>query len=164
MVAFPPTFWDYISDGEPFGWELLLDCYQCNPEWISSEERITEFVEDLLVQIDMKAFGPLVIEWFGLASEKTAGFSETQTAIGKLRPFVDVGEVRRLSEAGLLVDVGAFKQLIETSLVSGHLSAALRRTYINVFSCRQFNPDTVIAVVKKYFGTETVRDRLVVRV
>lgn len=53
-------------------------------------------------------------------------------------------------------------QLIETSCISLHTNDASRDLYLDVFSCKDFNPEDVVAVVAEYFAPEnkTVRDLL----
>ncbi len=58
----------------------------------------------------------------------------------------------------------SFTQLIETSLVSGHLANATNAAYINVFSCKEFDPkmveDFCVAFFKAVDVTTTVNYRL----
>ncbi len=42
-------------------------------------------------------------------------------------------------------------QLIETSLVSGHFANATNAIYIDVFSCKLYNPHTVAQFTKEFF-------------
>lgn len=43
-------------------------------------------------------------------------------------------------------------QLIETSLLSAHFANESRRAFINVFSCKIFDPLAVIGLAKRAFG------------
>ena len=45
----------------------------------------------------------------------------------------------------------SFLQLIETSLVSGHLSNELGSAYIDIFSCKSYDPSMVLEFSKKFF-------------
>ena len=51
----------------------------------------------------------------------------------------------------------SFCQMIETSNITGHFVDADGNFYIDVFSCKPFDNDTVIQVVDKYFKPEKVR-------
>ncbi len=62
---------------EPFGMELSLDCYNCNPTIIRSRHKIQEFVDELVVLIKVKKFGNTVIVNFG-EDPRVSGFSMTQ--------------------------------------------------------------------------------------
>lgn len=47
-------------------------------------------------------------------------------------------------------------QLIETSAISAHFSDHNRDVYLDVFSCKPFDRDSVIEVVDKYFDPKTI--------
>lgn len=47
-------------------------------------------------------------------------------------------------------------QLIETSAVTGHFCDASGDIYLDVFSCKDFDPEVAIEVVRRYFRPETV--------
>lgn len=42
-------------------------------------------------------------------------------------------------------------QLIETSLISGHFANKTNHTYLDVFSCKYFDPDIVAAYAEEFF-------------
>ncbi len=42
-------------------------------------------------------------------------------------------------------------QLIETSLISGHFANLTNSVYLDVFSCKKYNPKTVADFAKKFF-------------
>jgi len=42
-------------------------------------------------------------------------------------------------------------QLIETSLISGHFANATNTVYLNVFSCKYFDPEKVAKFSKEFF-------------
>ena len=54
-------------------------------------------------------------------------------------------------------------QLIQTSNISGHFSNDTNAAYINVFSCKTFDPVEVIKCVYDYFQPLKVSDTFVVR-
>jgi S-adenosylmethionine/arginine decarboxylase-like enzyme len=43
-------------------------------------------------------------------------------------------------------------QLIETSLISAHFANLTNTTYLDVFSCKTYDPETVRAFAQKFFG------------
>lgn len=55
-------------------------------------------------------------------------------------------------------------QMIETSCVSGHFSEYKKSAYINIFSCKWFDPLKAERFTKDWFGARRVRTRLVDRV
>ena len=61
-----------------FGWELILDLYDCDPEAISSEQSIQGFARELCRLIDMKPYGEPLTPYFGLEQPHTKGYSLLQ--------------------------------------------------------------------------------------
>lgn len=61
-----------------FGKELILDLYDCNPETIRSKELLENYAKELCRVIEMKPFGDIFSERFGLNDEKIAGYSIVQ--------------------------------------------------------------------------------------
>ena len=47
-------------------------------------------------------------------------------------------------------------QLIETSNICAHFVEETNDMYLDVFSCKPFNPDTVLKVVKDFFGPAAI--------
>jgi len=45
-------------------------------------------------------------------------------------------------------------QLIETSLISGHFANQTNNVYLDVFSCKYFNPETVANFANKFFESK----------
>ena len=54
-------------------------------------------------------------------------------------------------------------QLIETSLISGHFANASNAAYIDVFSCKGYDPDVVTEYAKNFFGAKSVKTNVVLR-
>jgi len=92
---------------QPWGWHLVMNLYQCDPQLIRSAEAIKQFVVDLCDLIDMRRFGDPIV--------------------------VDFGDDPNVTGYSLL-------QLIETSNVSGHFVNKWNSAYIDVFSCKEFDP------------------------
>lgn len=46
-------------------------------------------------------------------------------------------------------------QLIETSLISGHFANDTNRAYLDIFSCKGYDPALVEAFSKQFFGART---------
>lgn len=51
----------------------------------------------------------------------------------------------------------SFCQMIETSNITGHFIDKDGNFYIDVFSCKEFNNQTVVDIVDKYFKPRKVR-------
>ena len=54
-------------------------------------------------------------------------------------------------------------QLIETSNICAHFAENLGQVYIDVFSCKPFEPDTVVALCREYFDPSHVDQRELAR-
>ncbi len=54
-------------------------------------------------------------------------------------------------------------QLIETSLVSGHFANKTNTAYLDVFSCKYYDPEIVAAKAKEFFKAKEVRLNSVLR-
>ncbi len=54
-------------------------------------------------------------------------------------------------------------QLIETSLVSGHFANKTNTAYLDVFSCKYFNPEDVASFSKKFFDADSVELKYTLR-
>jgi len=61
-----------------FGWELVLNLYDCNPAIISSKKKIQQYVNQLCRVIKMKKFGKTWIPYFGFKKPHTKGYSLVQ--------------------------------------------------------------------------------------
>ena len=75
------------SPGVTYGWELVLDLYECNRRTISDEAAIKRFARDLCEVIDMKPYGEPLTPYFGEKQEHTKGYSllqfiETSSIVG----------------------------------------------------------------------------------
>lgn len=54
-------------------------------------------------------------------------------------------------------------QLIETSNICAHFVNELDEVYLDVFSCKDFNKDAVVKLVKKYFKAKKVNANMITR-
>ncbi len=54
-------------------------------------------------------------------------------------------------------------QLIETSSITGHFSEHWKTAYINIFSCKTFDPKIAKDFTKKFFGAKRVKARFIIR-
>ncbi len=50
-------------------------------------------------------------------------------------------------------------QMIETSLVSGHFAPVTNSAYINIFSCKSFDPEVAEKFTKDFFGAKRVKSK-----
>lgn len=54
-------------------------------------------------------------------------------------------------------------QLIETSNICAHFANETRNFYLDVFSCKPYEIDTVIEVVNEFFSPKKIRERYLER-
>jgi S-adenosylmethionine/arginine decarboxylase-like enzyme len=54
-------------------------------------------------------------------------------------------------------------QLIETSNITGHFVEETNDMYLDVFSCKEFEPETVKDMVETYFKPQTINSRMILR-
>ena len=62
---------------KPWGMSTSVDLYDCQPEILRSADKIKQFVDELVILIDMKKFGDTVVVDFG-DNPRVSGFSMTQ--------------------------------------------------------------------------------------
>lgn len=105
---------------EYWGYHLILDCSDADPDTIRSAENISNFAKELVKEIDMVAYGEPQVVRFG------SGNKEGYTLI----------------------------QLIETSNICCHFVEDSNSMYLDVFSCKLFEPQTVLNMVVKYFNVK----------
>jgi S-adenosylmethionine/arginine decarboxylase-like enzyme len=88
---------------------------------------------------------------------------ETIRNADAIRRFVvelcDLIEMRRFGETQVVhfgederVAGYSMVQLIETSLISGHFANLTNAVYLDVFSCKPYDPETVRRYAQLYFG------------
>ncbi|MFW6255955.1 MAG: S-adenosylmethionine decarboxylase [Candidatus Sumerlaeota bacterium] len=61
-----------------FGWELIIDLYDCDQKRISTAEDIQNYARQLCDVIEMKAYGEPQTPYFGENNEHTKGYSLLQ--------------------------------------------------------------------------------------
>jgi len=100
--------------------------------------------------------------------------SETIRDADKIREFVaelcDLIEMKRFQDT-LVVNFGedervagfSMVQLIETSLISAHFANMTNVTYLDVFSCKPYDPDTVEKFAMKFFEGSHCRTQSTLR-
>lgn len=107
----------------PWGWHLVLNLYDCNPELITSAEVIKRFVIELCDLIKMRRFGEPTIVNFG-DEPRVAGYS--------------------------------LVQLIETSNICGHFANDSSAAYLDIFSCKAFDPHLAAEFCAAAFAAQTM--------
>jgi S-adenosylmethionine decarboxylase len=73
-------------------------------------------------------------------------------------PFVE-----RFGEDGTKTAGYSLVQLIETSSITGHFSEQSDRAYLNVFSCKHFDPRAATEFTQRFFAARAARHTLLIR-
>lgn len=55
-------------------------------------------------------------------------------------------------------------QLIETSLISGHFANETNAAYIDIFSCKEYEPEEAVEFTRRFFGADTSSFQILLRV
>lgn len=119
-----------------YGKELILDLHECNTDFFN-RENIKMFFQELCEKIDMEACDLHFWDDVGVPE------NEKQT-----KPH--------------LVGTSAI-QFITTSNITIHTLDILKKVYLNIFSCKEFNKDIVKGLAIKYFDGIIVHWQLIER-
>ncbi|MCF7908574.1 MAG: S-adenosylmethionine decarboxylase [Candidatus Omnitrophica bacterium] len=65
-------------DQKAFGYELIMDLYDCDLKTMKSKKKISAYVDRLCELIDMEKYGKLHLPYFGLQKPQTSGYSLLQ--------------------------------------------------------------------------------------
>lgn len=61
-----------------FGYELVMDLFECDSKVISSKKKLKEYTDKLCKLIKMKQYGRTLLPYFGDKAEFTKGYSLVQ--------------------------------------------------------------------------------------
>jgi S-adenosylmethionine/arginine decarboxylase-like enzyme len=121
-----------IDTDDIFGWELILDIYQCNPTKVRSIDEIVAFIKKLCSEVlDIKLHGETWAEWFGQHRPVNTGYTVVQ--------------------------------LVETSSVIAHFSELKNSVYLEIFSCKPYDPAVVSNFCRDFFEAEKVVEHFLER-
>jgi len=75
-----------------FGYELVINLFECDCKIISSKDKLQEYVDELCKLINMKKYGKTLIPYFGDKEKYTKGYSlvqliETSSITGHFSDF-----------------------------------------------------------------------------
>jgi S-adenosylmethionine/arginine decarboxylase-like enzyme len=125
-----------MKNGKNYGVELILDLHNCNPEKFS-RKMIAKYFRELCELIDMKRAKLVWWDDYGLPPE------ERQT-----EPH--------------LKGTSAV-QFIMTSNITIHTLDILKNVYLNIFSCKNFDPGIAAEFSKEFFEGEVVASQVIER-
>jgi S-adenosylmethionine/arginine decarboxylase-like enzyme len=100
--------------------------------------------------------------------------AETIRSVAKIREFVlklcDLIEMKRFGDTQVVhfgedekVAGYSMTQLIETSLISAHFANLTNTTYLDVFSCKPYDPQTVAGFARDFFQAQRFTLQVVFR-
>jgi len=110
------------------------------------EKALEEHVWGISSSIDIYECDPETIR----SAEKIRQFVVELCELIEMKRYLDTlvvhfGEDERVSGFSMV-------QLIETSLISAHFANQTNTTYLDVFSCKPYDPDLVAVFAQKFFG------------
>lgn len=88
---------DRYSEENPWGMNVSIDLYECDPKLIKDPKYVKQFMTDLVKFIDMKAYGAPIVVDFG-DTERVAGISalqliETSSITAHFANFTDTAHI-----------------------------------------------------------------------
>lgn len=122
---------------DAYGKELIIDLHNCDSSTFT-KENIERFFIELCKKIKMKRED---LHWW---DEE------------------DVPEEERFTEPHL-IGISAI-QFITTSNITIHTLQLMKRVYLNIFSCKDFNEDYALNFSKDWFKGEVVNSRTIERI
>ena len=110
------------------------------------EQAVTQSAWGIASSFDIYDCDPEVIR----SAEKTQQFVLELCDLIKMKRFgkttiVNFGEDERVAGYSMV-------QLIETSLISGHFANMTNAAYLDVFSCKPYDPEVVADFAKRFFS------------
>jgi len=116
-----------MNKNKPYGQELILDLYGCNIDRFNRGD-IEEFFEQLCKLVDMKRENLHFWDYEGVPEDE-----------------ISYDQPHLLGTSAV--------QFISTSNIVIHTLSLVKECYINLFSCKEFNPTTAIKFTKEWFGS-----------
>ena len=125
------------SAAKPYGWELVLDLHDCNPERFNRAD-FRKFFKELCRKLDMKRCQLYFWDDVGVAPEKC----ETATHLKGTSAV----------------------QFISTSSVVIHSLDLLRAVYLNIFSCKPYDRAAAEEYCRFFFEAKAGTARFMERI
>jgi len=121
---------------KPYGKELVLDLHNCDPSGFNRKD-IEEYFIELCIRIDMQRC--------------------------EMHFWDDVGVTEEEKQTSPHTKGTSAVQFILTSNITIHTLDILKKIFINVFSCKEFDVRTVEDFTVDFFGGEIVKSTMIVR-
>jgi len=122
---------------EIYGKELILDLHNCNPKKFTRYQ-LKNFFTELCEEIDMEACKLAWWDYKGYPEEyeKAPAHLKGTSAI----------------------------QFISTSNITIHTLDVMERVYLNIFSCKDFDPNLASEFCSKYFEGDVINQQTIDRI
>lgn len=122
---------------KPYGLELILDMHDCDPSSFT-RKNIEKYLKELCEAIDMKRCELYWWDDHGVPPEEqqTEPHLKGTTAI----------------------------QFISTSNITIHTLDLMKRVYLNIFSCKDFDPNVPKKISEKWFNGKIINSQIVKRI
>lgn len=123
-----------------WGREVRINMSGCNYDVISDSRAVAEIIRQLVNEIGMRAYGEPMSFTFG----QGALYGNTGIQVGTKSQY-------KTSTTN-----SQTHQLVETSNITVHANHAVRKrtVFANIFSCAEFDPESVVAFVTTAFGSK----------
>lgn len=118
----------------PYGYELMLDLHGCNPA-VMNRPQIALFMQVLCDDIDMQREDLHFWDYEDDPDHVVEAHLEGTSAV----------------------------QFIKTSNVTIHTLELMQRVYLNIFSCKDFDPAVVTQLALDWFGGRVVQEHFMPR-
>ena len=117
----------------------------------AAEEKPAREIWGLLTSMDVEGCDPALIR----SAEAIREYTFRLCQLIKMRPFGEC-HVVHFGEQEKVAGFSMF-QLIETSNISGHFANATNTAYIDIFSCRMYDPQVAVEFTKEFFKGTSYR-------
>lgn len=121
---------------DTYGKELILDLHNCNPKKFT-RYHLKKFFTELCEEIDMEA---CKVSWWDYK-----GYPE------------------EYKKAPIHLKGTSAIQFISTSNITIHTLDVLKSVYLNIFTCKDFNPDKARVFCEEFFEGTAVKSTLIER-
>ena len=125
-----------INGKEAYGKEIILDMWDCDPKKMN-RTKLREFFKVLCKKIDMQK--ELLCFWDDVGVPKE--YKETEPH---------------------LIGTSAV-QFIKTSNITIHTLTVMKRVYLNIFSCKDFDPKVAEKYCKDFFKGKVKNSKVIIR-
>jgi S-adenosylmethionine/arginine decarboxylase-like enzyme len=125
-----------LADPAPYGYELVLDLHGCNPRRFNRKD-IDDYFTELCQRIDMQKCEVHFWDDVGVQPEERQTYPHTKGTSAVC--------------------------FILTSSIVIHTLDILKTVYVNIFSCKDFDPDLAAAFTRDWFEAATCEPTFLTR-